>query len=80
MSKGLVVSLLVGSAGALRAPMAIHGHRRSVGVRMDFGDSFYAGFAKWAAEYPEEDKVRIRTSLSVHSRERPSCIPPLGRV
>jgi hypothetical protein len=29
---------------------------RAAAVRMDFGDSFYAGFDAWAAEYPQEDR------------------------
>ena len=29
---------------------------RGAAVRMDFGDSFYAGFDAWAAEYPQEDR------------------------
>lgn len=32
---------------------------RSAGVRMEFGDSFYQGFEKWAAEYPEEDRINF---------------------
>ena len=41
--------LLTGAPARMSAP-------RAAAVRMDFGDSFYAGFDAWAAEYPQEDR------------------------
>jgi len=41
--------LLTGAPARMSAP-------RTAAVRMDFGDSFYAGFDAWAAEYPQEDR------------------------
>ena len=42
-------ALLTSAPARMSAP-------RAAAVRMDFGDSFYAGFDAWAAEYPQEDR------------------------
>jgi hypothetical protein len=55
-----MIGLFMGTAGALRVPLGVRSSPcRSADVRMDFGDSFYQGFDKWAAEYPEEDRVNF---------------------
>ena len=42
-------ALLTSAPARMSAP-------RAAAVRMDFGDSFYAGFGAWAAEYPQADR------------------------
>lgn len=42
-------ALLTSAPARMSAP-------RAAAVRMDFGDSFYAGFDAWAAEYPQADR------------------------
>ena len=55
-------ALLLSSCAAAHALLCApaRGHlataRRIAAARMDFGDSFYEGFDKWAAEYPQEDR------------------------
>jgi len=53
----LLLSTWCGLARALVcAPARPAAVRRAVPARMDFGDSFYEGFDKWAAEYPQIDR------------------------
>ena len=56
-SSVVLLSAWCGLARALVcAPARPAAVRRVPPVRMDFGDSFYEGFDKWAAEYPQEDR------------------------